>query len=209
MSLKTDYRDDKFSGRRKYSVINNTDGTISLDDVTTYQQQGDVFSAYDINTTNKAINDIDADNQESFNDVRSEISAVNTALRDEISALRNLMTTEIATLRNSDTALSNRITANTNQINSFKSETLLTFTASGWSSSVPYTQTVNFPGITASDSPIYGLRYTGTLNAANIDAQNLAWMYIDRIVPGNGTATAYGYHKKPTTTIVVAAKVVK
>lgn len=56
MALKTNYKDDMFSGRRKYQLINNDDGTISLDDVTSYQQQGDIFSSYDINTTNTAVN---------------------------------------------------------------------------------------------------------------------------------------------------------
>lgn len=198
MSLKTDYKDDKFAGMRKYSVINNADGTISLDDVTDYVEEGDLFTAYDINITNQAINDIDKNNQQSFNNLKAEINTVYTYLINEINGLKD-----------SDTALSNRITENTNQINSFKTETLLTFTASGWSNSVPYTQTVSFPGITVSDAPIYGIRYTGTLNAANIEAQNLAWMYIDRIIPGNGTVTAYSYIKKPVTTVTVAAKVVK
>lgn len=59
MSLKTTYKDDKFSGRRKYQMIENDDGTISLDDVTDYVEEGDVFSSHDINTTNKAVNDAD------------------------------------------------------------------------------------------------------------------------------------------------------
>lgn len=57
MSLKTTYRDDKFSGRRKYRMIENEDGTISFDDVTDYAEEGDIFSSNDINVTNKAIND--------------------------------------------------------------------------------------------------------------------------------------------------------
>lgn len=187
MSLKTDYKDDKFAGMRKYSLINNADGTISLDDVTAYVEEGDVFSAGDINATNKAINDIDTDNQESFNSVRNEIN----------------------TLRNYISVLENRINLISNQINGFKSETLLTFTASGWSNSAPYTQTVSFPGLTTSDTPIYGIRHTGTLNAANVDAQNLAWSVIDRITPGNGAVTAYCYGKKPITTVTIAAKLVK
>ncbi len=57
MNLKTTYKDDKFSGRRKYQVIKNDDGTISLDDVTDYAEEGDIFSSHDINATNKAVND--------------------------------------------------------------------------------------------------------------------------------------------------------
>lgn len=54
--LKTDYKDDKYSGRRKYNQIENDDGTISLDDVTAYETSGDFFSAGDINGTNIQVN---------------------------------------------------------------------------------------------------------------------------------------------------------
>lgn len=57
MSLKTDYKNDKFVGVRKYKLSNNADNTISLQDVTQYEQEGDVFSADDINSTNHAINE--------------------------------------------------------------------------------------------------------------------------------------------------------
>lgn len=55
MALKTNYKDDVFTGKRKYRITNNDDGTVSLDDVTTYTQQGDIFGAADINAINKAI----------------------------------------------------------------------------------------------------------------------------------------------------------
>lgn len=56
MALKTDYKDDVFSGSRKYIQTVNEDGTISLSDATQYEQQGDYFGANDINTTNEAVN---------------------------------------------------------------------------------------------------------------------------------------------------------
>jgi len=59
MSLKTDYKDDiPKTTQRKYEMINNDDGTVSLKDVTEYTQVGDTFGAGDINKTNKAINDL-------------------------------------------------------------------------------------------------------------------------------------------------------
>ena len=58
MNLKTDYKNDIFSGKRKYHMTNNDDGTISLDDVTTYVQEGDILSADDVNATNKAVNEL-------------------------------------------------------------------------------------------------------------------------------------------------------
>lgn len=58
MNLKTNYVDDKFEGKRKYQKTDNDDGTISLDDVTDYEQEGDIFGAKDINDVNKAVNDL-------------------------------------------------------------------------------------------------------------------------------------------------------
>lgn len=60
MALKTNYKDDAFSGERKYQMRNNSDGTVSFIDVTNYSQQGDVFSAGDINTTNAKVNEIES-----------------------------------------------------------------------------------------------------------------------------------------------------
>lgn len=57
-SLKTNYKNDKFTGMRKYEKIENTDGTISLNDVTQYEEIGDIYSAADINNTNIAVNRI-------------------------------------------------------------------------------------------------------------------------------------------------------
>lgn len=58
MSLKTDYKDYIPSTEyRHYQLINNSDSTVSLKDVTVYSQTGDLFSAADINATNAAINE--------------------------------------------------------------------------------------------------------------------------------------------------------
>lgn len=56
MALKTDYKDAVYTGSRKYTQTNNTDGTISLVDATAYSTEGDVFGAADINATNQAVN---------------------------------------------------------------------------------------------------------------------------------------------------------
>lgn len=62
MALKEDYLDDildtSANEKRKYRMINNADGTISLEDVTEYSQNGDNFGAYDINITNKTVNEL-------------------------------------------------------------------------------------------------------------------------------------------------------
>lgn len=55
-ALKANYKNDKFTGMRKYEKIDNPDGSISLNDTTSYEEIGDIYSASDINTTNQAIN---------------------------------------------------------------------------------------------------------------------------------------------------------
>lgn len=65
MSLKTNYEDAVLdvdvNTKRRYNVIRNMDGTVSLEDVTTYIKKGSDFGANDINNTNNAINQISAE----------------------------------------------------------------------------------------------------------------------------------------------------
>lgn len=55
--LKTNYKNDVFTGPRKYEKADNPDGSISLNDVTTYEVTGDIYAAADINNTNQAVNE--------------------------------------------------------------------------------------------------------------------------------------------------------
>lgn len=50
--LDTIYKDDKFSGKRKYRIVQNDDGTVSFDDVTNYVEVGTEFGAADLNEIN-------------------------------------------------------------------------------------------------------------------------------------------------------------
>lgn len=61
MALKTDYKDDIFSGNRKYAQIDNGDGTISFTDETEYDQVGDSFGATQINQIDSSINDLNSE----------------------------------------------------------------------------------------------------------------------------------------------------
>ena len=56
MALKTDYKDAMFDGNRKYRITENDDGTVTIEDVTSYTQTGDKFGANDINNVNAAVN---------------------------------------------------------------------------------------------------------------------------------------------------------
>lgn len=59
-NLRTNFKDDVFEGRRKYTQINNGDGTVSFTDSTQYTQVGDSYGAAQINETNDVVNNIDA-----------------------------------------------------------------------------------------------------------------------------------------------------
>lgn len=60
--LKTTYKDDVLNTsaneKRKYNMITNEDGTVSLVDATDYSQVGDSFGAADINATNEKVNEL-------------------------------------------------------------------------------------------------------------------------------------------------------
>lgn len=55
--LRTDYQDDVFSGSRKYTIVQNGDGTVSFVDQTQYTQVGDSYGAAEINEQNEVINE--------------------------------------------------------------------------------------------------------------------------------------------------------
>ena len=61
--LPTDFKDDvlaeSMSGKRRYRIIQNADGTVSLDDVTDYEQGGSVFGAKQVNDMSSAVNSIE------------------------------------------------------------------------------------------------------------------------------------------------------
>ena len=58
--LPTNYKDDimasSMAGKRRYNLIQNSDGTVSLEDVTNYTQVGSNFGAAQMNQTNTAVN---------------------------------------------------------------------------------------------------------------------------------------------------------
>ena len=60
-TLPVNFKDDilasSMGGKRRYNLIQNDDGTYSLEDVTDYTQTGSDFGAGQINATNKAVNE--------------------------------------------------------------------------------------------------------------------------------------------------------
>lgn len=69
--LKTNYKDDvldtSVNEKRKFNMIQNSDGTVSFEDVTEYTQTGDSFGAADINATNAAVNKANSNLSELLN----------------------------------------------------------------------------------------------------------------------------------------------
>lgn len=60
MALKTTYKDVTWNGMRKYTMLNNSDGTMSFVDKTIYTNEADsLFGAKDVNLINSTINELD------------------------------------------------------------------------------------------------------------------------------------------------------
>ena len=78
--------------------------------------------------------------------------------------------------------------------------------SSGWSSSAPYTQTIEVEGITEDDEPTISLYLAGSPSSENVKAMNKAYGMLDRAVTAEGTITLYCYNKKPATTYTIAIK---
>lgn len=82
----------------------------------------------------------------------------------------------------------------------------VSLTASGWSSTAPYTQTVSVVGVLASDMPVISLFLPDGLSAATVKAQKKAYGMVDRAETGEGQITFYCYNKKPAVDFQVVAK---
>lgn len=56
VNFQDDVIDTTVSDKRRYNLINNSDGTVSLEDVTTYEQTGSMYGAEEINKLNGTVN---------------------------------------------------------------------------------------------------------------------------------------------------------
>ena len=102
--LSTDFKDQILSDvntQRKYKQTVNEDGTVSLRDMTAYDQQGSSYSAKDINEERKAINDIYANKVVSLDEASLVtepgffcdalvINEINKSLTDKINTVKNI-----------------------------------------------------------------------------------------------------------------------
>lgn len=73
--LPVDFRDDILSenmnNRRRYQMINNSDGTVSLVDVTEYEQVGSVFGQAQINAICAAVNGLTDSVSDAFSEEKT------------------------------------------------------------------------------------------------------------------------------------------
>ena len=90
MALKTNYKDDVFTGNRKYKQTSNSDGSISLEDTTEYTQEGDIFAAKDINDTNTAVNA----NATSITNLTGKVSTNTSNISTNTSSINSLKTSK-------------------------------------------------------------------------------------------------------------------
>lgn len=58
VNFEDDIIDTTVSDKRRYNLINNSDGTVSLDDVTTYKKVGNNFGKEQVNKINGTINQL-------------------------------------------------------------------------------------------------------------------------------------------------------
>lgn len=102
--LSTDYKDEILSDvnlQRKYRQIVNEDGTISLQDMTAYEQEGSIYSSKDIIEEREAINNIYANKVVSLDEASLVtepgffcdalvINEINKNLTDKINTVKNI-----------------------------------------------------------------------------------------------------------------------
>lgn len=58
MGLSANFVDSVFSGSRKYKMTNNSDGTVSFEDKTSYSRKGSSYGAKEVNEEREAINSV-------------------------------------------------------------------------------------------------------------------------------------------------------
>lgn len=177
MALKTDYKDDAYEGKRKYLLIDNGDGTYSLDDVTDYKVIGDFFNSFDVNSINTAVN-----------------------------ANTQGLITERETTDEQINETNQKVDSVDKKANDLKKVQYVTFSASKWSSSAPYLQTVNVDGIKESDEPIISLYLQKGESASLSDSKSESYGYVNGGITGNGTLTLYCNIFKPTSDFTVLIK---
>ncbi len=81
-----------------------------------------------------------------------------------------------------------------------------TLTASGWTSSVPYTQSVSVSGIDSTMAPVISSGIPSQESSANYIEMKTSYAMIDKAVTGSGIITFYCYSSRPSVNIPILIK---
>ncbi len=87
VNFKDDVIDTSINDKRRYNLITNSDGTTSLEDVTTYEQIGSNFGAEQVNQTNSAVNEL-IENSELLSNGGEKVKVAEEA--DKLSSARKI-----------------------------------------------------------------------------------------------------------------------
>ena len=86
-------------------------------------------------------------------------------------------------------------------------EYMCTLSASGWSSTAPYTRTETITGITSSDTPIVDVILSTTTSTALNQLE--AWGCVSKITTGTDSITVTCFEEKPSVSLTLQLKVVR
>lgn len=123
---------------------------------------------------------------------------------DKTSSVDNVDT---YTITYSDTTTSSfDVTNGITTVSTDKIDYTCTFKATDWSSSAPYTQTVNVAGVTASINPRIDIIVSDGVSLGI--KEEAAFACVTRGITGDGTLTLYCYEEKPTVDMNIMIEVV-
>lgn len=97
-------------------------------------------------------------------------------------------------------------TDGTTTVQTTKIDKTCTFLATGWSSTVPYTQTVTVEGITESLNPRIDIIISD--NVVTGKKEEMAFSYVTKVTTGDGILTAYCYETKPDVDLNIMIEVI-
>jgi len=180
------------------------------------KQYEDLYSAGDITSANNLLNQYpdlkDAlFTPERWNELRDAIISLERFFLTDVDAMITHVTQATIGINNNATGAD----ANTNAYSVAKINELLnaittvrtaTFTATGWTSTLPYMQTVNVAGVTASDRSVIGIYIPDGTSAENTKLKEKAFNRVTKVIAGDGTMTAYCYAKKPAVEFQIQVK---
>ena len=128
------------------------------------------------------------------------ISLVTTGTGVEIN-VTNKDGTQRATVLNGENGKDGITTIQTSKV-----DKTCTFLATGWSSTVPYTQTVAVEGITESLNPRIDIIVSD--NVVTGKKEEIAFSYVTKVTTGDGILTAYCYETKPDVDLNIMIEVI-